>query len=98
MLLAELDVMVVEVDAAEYVFDFVAFRNRGKSDPTDAVSAARAALSGTATVTPKSRNGRVEDDAGSPGGPTVWSGTARILDSQRDVHVIIVHVTNLARG
>ena len=35
-------------------------RRQGKSDPTDAVSAARAVLSGTATVTPKSRNGPVE--------------------------------------
>ena len=36
-------------------------RKVGKSDPSDAISAARAALSGTATVTPKSRNGRVEE-------------------------------------
>ena len=36
-------------------------RKEGKSDPTDAVSAARAVLSETATVTPKSRNGRVEE-------------------------------------
>jgi transposase len=36
-------------------------RKHGKSDPTDAVSAARAVLSGEATVTPKSRNGRVEE-------------------------------------
>ncbi len=36
-------------------------RRVGKSDPTDAVSAARAALSGTATVTPKSRDGQVEE-------------------------------------
>ena len=32
----------------------------GKSDPTDAVSAARAALSGSARVIPKTRNGPVE--------------------------------------
>jgi transposase len=32
----------------------------GKSDPTDALSAARAALSGSASVTPKTRNGPVE--------------------------------------
>jgi transposase len=36
-------------------------RKVGKSDQTDAVSAARAVLSGTATVTPKSRDGRVEE-------------------------------------
>ena len=35
-------------------------RKVGKSDPTDAVAAARAALSGTATVVPKSRNGPME--------------------------------------
>jgi transposase len=35
-------------------------RKVGKSDPTDAVAAARAALSGSATVTPKTRNGPVE--------------------------------------
>ena len=55
--LAEQDVDVVEVDRPNR-------QNRrkvGKSDPTDAVAAARAALSGEATVTPKSRNGRVEE-------------------------------------
>ena len=35
-------------------------RKKGKSDPTDAVTAARAVLSGAASVTPKSRNGPVE--------------------------------------
>ena len=35
-------------------------RKVGKSDPSDAVSAARAALSGVASVTPKIRNGPVE--------------------------------------
>jgi transposase len=35
-------------------------RRVGKSDPTDAVAAARAALSGVASVIPKSRNGPVE--------------------------------------
>jgi len=50
------DVMVVEVDRPNRQTR----RRQGKSDPSDAVSAARAALSGTATVTPKSRNGPVE--------------------------------------
>lgn len=36
-------------------------RKVGKSDPTDAVSAARATLSGAAAVTPKTRNGPVEE-------------------------------------
>ena len=35
-------------------------RKRGKSDPIDAVAAARAVLSGAAAVTPKTRNGPVE--------------------------------------
>ena len=35
-------------------------RRVGKSDPTDAVAAARAALSGSACVVPKTRNGPVE--------------------------------------
>lgn len=35
-------------------------RKVGKSDPTDAVAAARAALSGAASVIPKTRNGPVE--------------------------------------
>jgi transposase len=35
-------------------------RRAGKSDPLDAVAAARAALSGTASGLPKSRTGRVE--------------------------------------
>ena len=50
------NITVVEVDRPNRQVR----RRQGKSDPTDAVSAARAALSGTATVTPKSRNGTVE--------------------------------------
>jgi transposase len=49
-------VEVVEVDRPNRQ----ARRRLGKSDPVDAVSAARAALSGTATVTPKRRDGPVE--------------------------------------
>jgi transposase len=48
---------VVEVDRP----DRQARHREGKSDPIDAVAAARAALSGTAKVTPKGRNGRVEE-------------------------------------
>jgi transposase len=55
--LADHDVMVVEVDRPNRQTR----RRVGKSDPTDAVSAARAALSGVATVTPKSRDGAVEE-------------------------------------
>ncbi len=55
--LADHDVMVVEVDRPNRQTR----RKQGKSDPTDAVSAARAVLSGTATVTPKSRDGAVEE-------------------------------------
>ncbi len=47
---------VVEVDRP----DRKARRAHGKSDPLDAYAAARAALSGTATGTPKTRNGAVE--------------------------------------
>lgn len=47
---------VVEVDRP----DRKARRHDGKSDPVDAVAAARAALSGRATATPKSRDGSVE--------------------------------------
>ena len=54
--LADHNVMVVEVDRPNRQVR----RKVGKSDPTDAVSAARAALSGVATTTPKSRNGTVE--------------------------------------
>jgi transposase len=50
-------VMVVEVDRPNRQVR----RRQGKSDPTDAVSAARAALSRTATTTPKTRNGPVEE-------------------------------------
>ncbi len=49
-------VVVVEVDRP----DRRARRARGKSDPLDAYAAARAALSGAATGTPKLRDGRVE--------------------------------------
>ena len=51
------EVVVVEVDRPNRQTR----RRQGKSDPTDAVSAARAALSGVATVVPKSRNGAVEE-------------------------------------
>jgi transposase len=49
-------IAVVEVDRP----DRQARRRLGKSDPVDAVSAARSALSGAARVTPKGRNGPVE--------------------------------------
>ena len=54
--LADHEIVVVEVDRPNRQTR----RKQGKSDPTDAVSAARAALSGEASVTPKSRNGPVE--------------------------------------
>jgi transposase len=54
--LADKDVEVIEVDRPNRQ----ARRKKGKSDPTDAVSAARAALSGEASVIPKGRNGPVE--------------------------------------
>ena len=49
--------MVVEVDRPNRQHR----RRVGKSDSTDAISAARAALSGSATVTPKTRDGSVEE-------------------------------------
>jgi len=49
-------VVVVEVDRPNRQQR----RRVGKSDPSDAVSAARAVLSGVASVTPKTRNGAVE--------------------------------------
>jgi transposase len=49
-------ITVVEVDRP----DRKARRHDGKSDPTDAAAAARAALSGRATAIPKSRDGAVE--------------------------------------
>ena len=55
--LTDHDSMVLEVDRPNRQVR----RRNGKSDPTDAVSAARAALSGTATTTPKSRDGAVEE-------------------------------------
>ncbi|MEJ5869357.1 IS110 family transposase [Pseudokineococcus sp. 5B2Z-1] len=50
------DIHVVEVDRP----DRRSRRAHGKSDPLDAYSAARAALAGTATGTPKARDGRIE--------------------------------------
>ena len=50
------DVAVVEVDRPNRQTR----RKVGKSDPTDAVAAARGALSGAASVIPKTRNGPVE--------------------------------------
>jgi transposase len=49
-------IMVVEVDRP----DRKARRAKGKSDPLDAYAAARAALSGSASGTPKLRDGQVE--------------------------------------
>ena len=54
--LADQEIVVVEVDRPNRQKR----RKQGKSDPTDAVAAARAATSGEASVTPKSRNGPVE--------------------------------------
>jgi transposase len=54
--LREAGILIVEVDRP----DRRARRAHGKSDPLDAYSAARAALSGAAAVVPKLRNGRVE--------------------------------------
>ncbi len=54
--LADHDVGVVEVDRPNRQKR----RKQGKSDPTDALAAARAALSGEASVTPKARYGPVE--------------------------------------
>ncbi|MFQ5968391.1 MAG: transposase [Acidimicrobiia bacterium] len=54
--LLEAEVETVEVDRPSRQLR----RKQGKSDPTDAVAAARAALSGSAAVTPKARNGPVE--------------------------------------
>ena len=54
--LTTVDVEVVEVDRPNRQMR----RKVGKSDPVDAVAAARAALSGAASVTPKTRNGPVE--------------------------------------
>ncbi len=50
------EILVVEVDRPNRQTR----RKQGKSDPTDAVAAARAALSGEASVIPKTRNGPVE--------------------------------------
>ena len=54
--LADQEIVVVEVDRPNRQTR----RKEGKSDPTDAVAAARAALSGEASVIPKTRNGPVE--------------------------------------
>ena len=54
--LGEHDIVLVEVDRPNRQKR----RKHGKSDPTDALAAARAALSGEASVTPKTRNGPVE--------------------------------------
>jgi transposase len=55
--LGDQEIVVIEVDRPNRQTR----RRVGKSDPVDAVAAARAALSGTATVTPKSRDGAVEE-------------------------------------
>jgi transposase len=54
--LAEQDLEVLEVDRP----DRKTRRRQGKSDPIDAIAAARAVLAGTATGAPKTRTGPVE--------------------------------------
>jgi Transposase and inactivated derivatives len=54
--LASQDIEIVEVDRPNRQLR----RRRGKSDPVDAEAAARAALNGEATGTPKTRSGNVE--------------------------------------
>jgi transposase len=54
--LAGRDVQVIEVDRP----DRKTRRRQGKSDPIDAIAAARAVLAGTATGAPKTRTGPVE--------------------------------------
>jgi len=54
--LREQGVVIVEVDRP----DRKTRRTKGKSDPIDAYAAARAALSGQASGTPKTRDGKVE--------------------------------------
>ena len=54
--LGDQEIVVVEVDRPNRQKR----RREGKSDPTDAVSAARAALSGEASVTPKTMKGPVK--------------------------------------
>jgi len=54
--LQKMGVAVIEIDRPNRQ----ARRQSGKSDPADAVEAARAALSGRAAGTPKTRNGDVE--------------------------------------
>ena len=54
--LAQHDVEVIEVDRP----DRKTRRRQGKSDPVDAIAAARAVLAGTATGAPKTRTGPVE--------------------------------------
>src|SRR3954471_22189702 len=54
--LAQHDVEVIEVDRP----DRKTRRRQGKSDPIDAITAARAVLAGTAIGTPKTRTGPVE--------------------------------------
>jgi transposase len=54
--LTAMEIRVVEVDRP----DRKTRRQQGKSDPIDAVAAARATLSATRTGTPKQRDGRVE--------------------------------------
>src|SRR3981189_2137189 len=54
--LSKLDIQVFEVPRPDRRLR----RNRGKSDPIDAESAARAVLAGTATVAPKLADGPIE--------------------------------------
>ncbi len=63
--LADQEVVVVEVDRPNRQTR----RKQGKSDPTDAVSAARAALSGEGSVTPKGQERSHRTDTGVDGGP-----------------------------
>jgi hypothetical protein len=67
------EVRIIEVDRPGRR----ARRRNGKSDPADAVAAARAVQAGTATGTPKSRTGWW-----SPSGRFEWPGTVRSSPTQ----------------
>jgi transposase len=84
IVLAAAGVRVVEVDRP----DRKTRRQQGKSDPIDAVAAARATLSTTRTGTPKQRDGRVEALRNLR--VARRSAVQQRADTQRQMHTLVI--------
>jgi transposase len=90
--LRDQDVEVIEVDRPNRKMR----RSQGKSDPIDAIAAAKAALAGDRTGTPKQRDGRVEALRNLR--VARRSAVQQRADTQRQIKTLIVTAPDELRG